>query len=257
MSQAVQLAGGSSRGKEEAMTENTGDSSRLPRRRTSAPAVVGISAASYLAYTRLLRPFMRSWGSTEEERSMPLPGDAEVTDPSLSAPRHTAIVLTSTRAITIDVPPEQVWPWLVQMGYRRAGWYAFDLFDNDGIPSAERIVPEFQHLRVGEVIGEEGNAVREIEPNRHLLLSFHYPKTEWVMKAGVWPKFGDESWCWFLKPIDGGERTRLITRVRYARKPGIETIYWTLFEVPDLLSARKQLTGIKRRAEQATPTGGG
>jgi NAD(P)-dependent dehydrogenase (short-subunit alcohol dehydrogenase family) len=143
------------------------------------------------------------------------------------------------------------------MGYRRAGWYAFDRFDNDGIPSAERIIPEFQNLRVGQVIGEEGNAVREIEPNRHLLLSFHYPKTEWVVKAGVWPKFGDESWCWFLKPIDGGERTRLITRVRYARKPGIETIYWMLFEVPDLLSARKQLSGIKRRAERDVNTHNG
>ena len=151
---------------------------------------------------------------------MPLPGDAEVTDLALSALRHTAIVLTSTRAITIDVPPERVWPWLVQMGYRRAGWYAFDLFDNDGIASAERIIPELQHLEVGEVIGEEGNTVRKIEPNRLLLLSFHYPKTEWVVKAGVWPKFGDESWCWFLEPLDGGERTRLITRVRYARKPG-------------------------------------
>jgi len=185
---------------------------------------------------------------------MSLPGDAEVTDPALSAPRHTAIVLTATRAITIDVPPERVWPWLVQMGYRRAGWYAFDLFDNDGIPSAEQIIPELQHLRVGEVIGEEGNAVREIEPNQHLLLSFHNPKTEWVVKAGVWPKFGDESWCWFLKPVDGGQRTRLITRMRYARKPGIETLYWLLFEVPDLLSARKQLMGSKRRAESATST---
>jgi hypothetical protein len=71
------------------------------------------------------------------------------------------------------------------MGYRRTDWYAFDLFDNAAIPSAERIIPEFQHLIVGEVIGEEGDAVREIEPNRHLLLSVHFPKTEWVVKAGV------------------------------------------------------------------------
>ena len=235
------------------MPEDTGVRGRVMRRLSRGTAV-GISVASYLAYSRLLRPWMRNWGSTEEERSMSLPGDAEVTDPALSAPRHTAIVLTATRAITIDVPPERVWPWLVQMGYRRAGWYAFDLFDNDGIPSAEQIIPELQHLRVGEVIGEEGNAVREIEPNQHLLLSFHNPKTEWVVKAGVWPKFGDESWCWFLKPVDGGQRTRLITRMRYARKPGIETLYWLLFEVPDLLSARKQLMGSKRRAESATST---
>jgi uncharacterized protein YndB with AHSA1/START domain len=211
---------------------------------------MGISAASYLAYSRVLRPFMRNWGSTKEERSLSLPGDAEVTDPALSTPRHTTIVLSATRAITIDVPPERVWPWLVQMGYRRAGWYAFDRFDNDGIPSAERIIPEFQNLEIGAVIGEEGFAVRQIEPNRLLLLSFHYPKTEWVVKAGVWPKFGDCSWCWFLKPIDGGERTRLIVRTRYARKPGLETLYWLLFEVPDFLSARKQLSSIKRRVEQ-------
>lgn len=87
-----------------------------------------------------------------------------------------------TRAVTIAAPPEAVWPWIVQIGYHRAGWYAHDLFDNDDIPSAETILPEFQHLEIGQVIGEEGLAVRKLEPGRHLVLAFHYPKTEWVIK---------------------------------------------------------------------------
>jgi hypothetical protein len=92
--------------------------------------------------------------------------------------------------VTVAAPPADVWPWIIQIGYHRAGWYAYDLFDNDDIPSAETILPEFQHLEIGQVIGEEGFAVRDLEPSRHLVLAFHYPKTQWVIKQGVWPKFG-------------------------------------------------------------------
>jgi hypothetical protein len=87
------------------------------------------------------------------------PGDGEVPESQFAV----------TRAVTIAAPPEAVWPWIVQIGYHRAGWYAYDLFDNDDIPSAEAILPEFQHLEIGQVIGEEGFAVRELEPGRHLV----------------------------------------------------------------------------------------
>jgi uncharacterized protein YndB with AHSA1/START domain len=126
-----------------------------------------------------------------------------------------------TRAITIDAPPEQVWPWLAQIGYRRAGWYAFDFADNDSIPSATRIIPELHAPEVGQVIGEEGNAIRAIESPRLLLLAFHHPRVEWIVKGGIWPRFGDESWAFVLEPIDGGRRTRLITRLHYRLPFGI------------------------------------
>ena len=123
-------------------------------------------ATLMLATPRLLR-----LGATEQEARGPLPGDEEVP----------AAQVQGTRAVTIDAPPEQVWPWIAQIGYHgygRAGWYALDLADNDGVPSAWEIIPAFQHPQVGQVIGEEGFTIRAIEPDRLLLLSYHFPRTE-------------------------------------------------------------------------------
>lgn len=198
-------------------------------------------AMAAVAYVLFIRPWHLRWGATDEEVQRPMPGDDQVPNP----------FVTATRAVTIDAPPEQVWPWLVQMGYRRAGWYAFDRFDNDNIPSAEAIIPALQHLDIGQVIGEEGLAVQAIEPNRLLLLAFHYPKTEWVLKQGLWPRFGDCSWSILLDPIDGGQRTRLVLRMRYGCRLGLHVLYWPLFEPADFLSERKMLLGIKRRAERS------
>lgn len=170
-----------------------------------------------------------------------MPGDDEVPDPQLAA----------TRAVTVDAPPAAVWPWLVQIGYRRAGWYAYDLFDNDDIPSAETILPEFQQLEIGQVLGEEGMTVRQIEHDRHLVLSFHHPKTTWVVKQGVWPLFGNASMCLQLKPLRDGQRTRLVYRMRFSAPP-LARIFMALFEPADFLSSRKMLIGIKRRAETRT-----
>jgi hypothetical protein len=79
--------------------------------------------------------------------------------------------------VTSAAPPEAVWPWIVQIGYHRAGRYPYDLFDNDDIPSAKTTLPEFQRLETGQVIGEDGFAVQGLEPNRHLVLAFDYQKS--------------------------------------------------------------------------------
>ena len=81
------------------------------------------------------------WGATADEAHGLLPGDA-----LLPVPRFEA-----TRAITIDASPEAVWPWLVQIGRGRAGFYAYDRLDNAGVPSAEEILPEHQHVAVGDL----------------------------------------------------------------------------------------------------------
>jgi hypothetical protein len=190
-------------------------------------------------YARLARPRMARWGATDGEVGNAMPGDGEVPEPQF----------TITRAVSIAAPPEAVWPWIVQIGYHRAGWYAYDLFDNDDIPSAETILPEFQHLEIGQVIGEEGFAVRDLEPGRHLVLAFGYPKTEWVVKQGVWPKFGHCSMCLALRPLQDGERTRLLYRVRISAPPLGRALMLAFFEPADFVQSRKMLTGIKRRAE--------
>src|SRR5690348_4930364 len=79
-------------------------------------------------------------GATDDEVLGSMPGDEIVPRASLNA----------TRAITIGAPPERVWPWIVQMGYHRAGFYTYDLIDNDGYPSADRVLEEYQHTAVGD-----------------------------------------------------------------------------------------------------------
>ena len=214
---------------------------RVPERRTLNPFIRRGVMALLIAgvYRYAIRPRLLRWGATDDELNASMPGDDEVKNPIISA----------TRAVTINAPPEGVWPWIVQIGYHRAGWYAYDLFDNDDIPSAESVLPEFQHLEIGQVIGEEGNAVREIEPERHLLLGFSHPRVVWVFKQGIWPKFGTETLCLQLKPIEVGRRTRLIYRMRIAAPSLAVPVLLGFFEQADFVASRKMLIGIKRRAE--------
>jgi hypothetical protein len=93
-------------------------------------------------YLRVLRPWELRWGATDDEVRRPMPGDEIVERPTFNA----------TRAVTVKAPPSMIWPWIVQIGFGRAGWYTYDLLDNFGRPSARRIVPEFQQIRVGDVI---------------------------------------------------------------------------------------------------------
>ena len=110
----------------------------------------------------------RFWGSTEAERYRAMRGDMEIPHPTYEA----------TLAVTIDAPPSAIWPWLVQMGYRRGGLYSYDwldrLFGYLDRPSATRFLPEFQHLAVGDHIplGQGPSwPVAVLEPNRALVLS--------------------------------------------------------------------------------------
>src|SRR5512139_3909473 len=93
--------------------------------------MVPLSAALGLGafYVLVVRPRAARWGATDEEAGRPLPGDGVVCGRAYVA----------TRAITIDAPPEDVWPWIVQMGSGRGGWYALDRLDNGGVPSAEEV----------------------------------------------------------------------------------------------------------------------
>ncbi len=188
-----------------------------------------LATVSLGTYLIVLRPRQLRWGATDDEVARPLPGDEIVEQPTFNA----------TRAVTVEARPEHIWPWLVQIGFSRAGWYSYDWIDNLGRPSAEWIVPELQHIAVGDLVplgpGEKsGFWVKEFEPNRWIL---------W------WDQKGDVSWLWLLDPMGDG-RTRLITRVRVHYRwisPGI--LFSLAMDVGDIVMMRKCMLGIKRRAE--------
>jgi hypothetical protein len=230
-------------------------------------AVLAAVLASTVVYFAVVRPRLRSWGMDPEEGEMTLPGDDLISEPTAS----------ETRGLTIEAPVAAVWPWLVQMGYGRAGWYSYDVLDNKS-QSAESILPEFQALAAGDIMPTHpggGFLVKEVEPERALVL---FTDTELVRQqaeqaqvegttqeppAGLratgtlatasFPEFA-ASWAFYLQPIDG-DRTRLIERFR-ARTPGNGPATAVLGEIMGtgiILMTRKQMLGIKQRVEQGEP----
>ena len=103
---------------------------------------LAIACAAPLLYPLWMRPQVLSWGATPGETTAAYPGDELVPEADGGA----------TMATTLPAPPESVWHWLVQMGLERGGWYSLDWLDNDGRPSAERIVPEWQDLEEGQCL---------------------------------------------------------------------------------------------------------
>ncbi len=198
---------------------------RLKRLLLGLPSLL----AALLVYLPLIRPWQLRWGASDAEVARSLPGDDFVAAPTFNA----------TRAVTVNAPPEAIWPWLVQIGHTRAGWYSYDWIDNLGRPSATRIVPELQDLEEGDLIpvspdGKQGFRVHTLVPNRHML----------------WGAPGEMSWLWYLDPVADGQ-TRLITRVRIRYRWTHPSIVLSLVvDVGDIVMMRRCLLGIKERAER-------
>jgi hypothetical protein len=104
--------------------------------------LAALGAVAFGVYIRFIRPWQLRWGATDEEVARAMPGDDVVKQPTFNA----------TRAVTIQARPEEIWPWLVQIGITRAGWYSYDWLDNLGKPSAQRILPQFQHVAVDDLV---------------------------------------------------------------------------------------------------------
>jgi hypothetical protein len=187
------------------------------------------AAGAVMGYVRYVRPWQLTWGATFEEVSRPLPGDELVARPTFNA----------TRAISIAAAPERVWPWLLQVGLTRAGWYSYDILDNLGRRSARRIIPELQGLAPGDVVpmspdGKQGMRVHSMDAPRSM----------------VWGTPGETTWAWQLDADSDGS-TRLITRVRSRYRwlsPSIA--FSALLEFGDLWMMRKMLLNMRDRAEQ-------
>lgn len=197
------------------------------------PAVwVGGLVAVLVVYLVVVKPWHLRWGATDDEVARAMPGDDLV--PGAGA---------ATRAIGIDAEPEAVWPWLVQLGYGKAGWYSYDWIDNDFRPSAPRILDEHQDLRVGDrilMMPTMGFVVTAIEPGHHIVS---------VLDDG------STSWCLELSPTGSGG-TRLVSRWRpkLDRSPG--ALFMSLLAEPGtFIMEQKMLRNIRDRAERSARRG--
>jgi len=185
---------------------------------------IAVGAAGFV-YVFVVLPWQLRGGATNAKLQRSLPGDDLVTSPTTGY----------TQAITIKAPKAEVWQWLVQIGYKRAGWYTYDFLHrlvgiagcvDDERRSAKRIIPELQDLGVGDVIEIApgmGYSVIGLESERALI-------TQSILDAGKWESVSREdplpekylrsSWVWFLEEIDE-KTTRLIVRVRSDHNPGL------------------------------------
>ncbi len=198
--------------------------------------LLAVIIGTYLLWAR---PSQLRWGATDAEIADAMPGDSLSSRPTFLA----------TRAITIDATPERIWPWLVQMGYGKAGFYGYDILENlgsaRGIRSASHIVPELQRIAAGDPLrlsAAGGLIVNAVAPNHYIV---------WSGTSGRYPG----AFTWALYPVDASH-TRLVSRIQWSH-------HWTqplllvmdLFtEFTDHLAVRKILHGVKDRAERRVET---
>ena len=189
-------------------------------------------AGAVATYVWAIRPWHLRWGATDEEMDQPLPGDEFAPHPKLRA----------THAITINAPAADIWPWLLQMGQDRGGFYSYTWLENLAgchMHNADEVVPEWQELKVGDSVWLHPKApptkVAAIEPGRAIVLK-------------GWGAF-------VLKSIDE-KTTRLIIRSQGDYEPDLKNpvlnfLLWRIvFEPAHFIMERKMLLGIKERAEK-------
>jgi hypothetical protein len=194
--------------------------------RGSAPPLFALVGVLLLvAYVALFAPWTRRWGTTPAEREQRLPGDESVANPGLRM----------TRAVTIDAAPQQVWPWLAQIGQDRGGFYSYTWLENLAgchMHNARTVHAEWQRRAVGETVllhPAAGLSLTRFEPDRCFALG---------------------GWYLVLEPLEGN-RTRLLARSRIPK--GVATAAYAVFiELPHFIMERRMLRGIKERAERST-----
>jgi hypothetical protein len=205
------------------------------RNRYAAGLTVMVAASAYIL---LARPQQLRWGTIDQEPNEPLPGDDLIPNPNLVA----------TRAINVRASAEQVWPWIVQLGQGRGGFYSYDFLENlvgCDIHSADRIVTEWQDAGVGHEVKlhpEVALAVAALEPGRSFVLRGGVP-------MGSTPSPFDNTWAFVLRERPDGT-TRLLVRERYAYlRPWAPLIVEPTAVLAFVMSER-MLRGIRDRAER-------
>ena len=222
---------------------------RMSRTRTTA---LGAALAAAAAYAVVVRPRMLRWGATPEEVDGPYPGADVIPGGARSA----------TMAVTLDAPPSAVWPWLVQMGAGRAGWYSWDRLDDFGARSAERLHPEWQDVSLGDRLPAKPDAsqwweVVVLEPERFLGLrmSLDLRGRPFDPRDAPPSHATDSLWGFQLVELPGG-RTRLVVSGYWAMRPGwLRLPMSVLFLEPShWIMQTRQFANLRRRVERSSPS---
>lgn len=214
-------------------------------RRWVRTAAVAVAAAA--GYRSVVRPWHERWGATDEEVRAPLPGDDLVVEPASQR----------TRAITVRAPASRVWPWVIQLGADRGGFYSYDWLENLfglGIHSADRVVPEWQERAVGDLVyadaaGTGGWYVMQVVPEEVLVLQV-------ANVAAGHPLGRDEQLRWeflwtFATQDQGDGTTRLLVRERVGFGCAATRVLMSPVGLVSFVMTQKTMRGIKARAESA------
>jgi hypothetical protein len=216
--------------------------------RSGADVLVGgVQVLGALVLSPVLRDRYNRWGARPGEVGDRLPGDDMVADP----------VLGYTRALTIDAPVAEVWPWLAQIGQGRGGLYSYDGLENlvgCRIHSADTVLEKHQDVRPGDLVrlGPEGYPsflVQQVDPPTTLVLVSAGPEATHRTVATRDDDGPIVTWQWVLRPVDAGRRTRLVVRQRLSCPPS-QRLMWRVVEPIGYVMERRMLRGIKQRAER-------
>lgn len=204
------------------------------------------AAGAIVAYRTVVRPWHERWGATDEEVRAALPGDEVTAEPASQV----------TRAITIDAPPHDVWPWILQIGADRGGFYSYDWLENLfalDIHSADGIVPEWQHRAVGDFVhgdrkGRGGWVVMAVHPDEALVIATANATTRAPLRREDPPAYWEFTWSFVLRPAADGA-TRLLVRERVAFGRPIARFLMSPVGLVSFVMTRKMMREIKARAE--------
>jgi hypothetical protein len=206
----------------------------MTNRSTARLLLLPTAVAAAAVVQRALRRRIVTWGATKTEAQARLPGDELLEEADG----------VTTRVIDINAPAAAVWPWLAQMGPApRGGAYTYDWIENLlglGMHSVDRVLPEFQHPRVGDTIdfGSNSMSLEIVERDRVLAL-----------------RSKDRTWVWTFVLDESHGVTRLISRNRFCLPTLTARLGLAVMEPGSLVMERKMLRGIKHRAERVAMSG--
>ncbi len=223
-------------------------------RMTVARTIAGVAGTAAVVYAAWVRPRLMRWGATDEEVAGPYPGVDLVPDGKRGA----------TMAVTINAPPDQVWPWLVQLGGDRGGWYSWDHLDNAGRPSAREVHPEWQDLDLGDYVKYwtrchgpvDAWEVVALEPNR--FLGLHGLSD--LRGGSLDPKqprpsaYTEGLWGFLLNELPGGSTRLVIGGYEVFRPRWLGVVSSWLSPLVVWIMQARMLAVLKRNVERAART---